>query len=901
MSHKHPTASNENKQEEEKENFDDDKGLQADVNDNDSILLDNNEPTKTYERVVLEGSKIRMSCPHLLPTSITTLTISTHIMPPKSSLAMINRDEALRKQKRFAGASTLKPMLEKKKISEGQPIVHDYEHVKWFRNHVPLLNINHFHHKTKVLLDPSTPPVVIRNPSSSDDEHNNKGENPVIKITELTQKAINPSSKPPQSVAILVNNETLLEENQIQNNLLTNSVKQLQLKQQLLLQTKSSENANEYVQVRKRANMSARGSGQNNTNNVQLRDKEQLASELYINEFGELVINKVSQYFAGKYTCLANHRQSEVLLDVLVNSQAANNVGSERALKLGSADQANAYLKMVRESDRLPSIAHGELIDNSGVYLNSDDHETGNGPIEGRGQQQSAESADNKLSILDQINSGPNGAQNEDNSDVEAKSKNNGTKLTAESLSIEHLSRNEPLLKVERELRSSERDDNILKSKKIDNRDEPETENFETTSDSTKPVVLNEEEKQNKTISSNVRLNLQRIPAQIVESEIIRLDDLKNIPGFLYTKQHLYCPIGHLHWKHIYPLLRPFCPYDPRMVSNKFRCYHLIWRLISRIVSESFTGEQGVSSDCDNSILDILWFKDGNQLNFDNNGREKKSNLNIKLINILEQFSANASLVSSPPEWQHYDEPSGDNSVENYPNLPKANLSSKWICPLRGRTIEIDGVGKESIGRYTCALRMRISKLRGIIQKLYKLNRHGHSHHHPHSHYNRKLPLDSTLLEIDAARRPTNNDISCCNGLDEFSIGGNTTLRQRVKRREEGKEKEGPFKLDAQVSKVAMSTETMETENSTKSNQSPRFDEEMDKVTSQPIKTNSNHPLTKQIAIFKSILEGRFSREQWLEYMGQQLSRLQDPLAVIQSFSLLVAERSGECLCSIKF
>lgn len=900
----------------------------------DSLLVANNEPTKTYERVVLEGSKIRISCPHMLSASITTsITSLTHIKPPENSLATIYRNEVLKKQKQFA-ITTLNPDSEseneREKIWEQRPIVLNSEHVKWFRNHVPLLNVNHFHHQTKMLLDPATSSVVQNTSSSrdegcskvdgdSDDDNINDNDDLVIKITELSQTANSRAKLFGSNTSVA--NETIVGKGQIQNNLLTNSVEQIQQLKQLLSETKTSENANEYAKVRKRANMLARGLRQNNDDgittaapvNEQLLGQGQ-SSDMYINEFGELVINKVSQYFAGKYTCLAYHRQSEVLLDVLVNSQNAN-MGSEQAIKLDGTEQVNADLEMASESNALLSTVQEGLIDNSRIHLNSNDHKTGNGPIEDRDeqQQQSAESADNKLSILDQIRE-PNGAQMEDNFDGEANSKKDET---LEEISLENLSRdgsqyeskNGSYLMVDNKSATLNRDKITLRSKNINDREEQRGGGEPTTLNSLERMALGdgklkkEGESNNASSPTNYRLNYQRLPAQIVKSEIIQLGDLKLIPGFLYSKQHLYCPIGHLQWKLIYPLVRPLCPTDSRMLSNEFRCYHLAWRLILKVVSESISSsERGSPNSCDNSILDILWFKDDDQLDFDTNGREKNANLNIKLINILEKFGDSAGSISLPPERQS--EQNEENIVENYPSLPISNLSTKWICPLRGRTIEIDGVRKDSAGRYTCALRMKISKVREIIQKSYKLS-NNNSHLHPHQyghHYLRQPSLDSSshsdrraLLEIDAANRPSNNDISCCNGQDEFSTA---ILEKPLK--EKGGQQE-PFKLDAQVGKSAMNIETMKPRNSTKSNQSPKSDEEMDRVASRPIKTNGNHPLTKQIAVFKLILEKRFSGEQWLEYMDQQLSRLQDPLAVIQSFSLLVAERSGKCLCSIKF
>lgn len=910
LSRIYPTASETKKREEEKNLYDEEEEL-ADGNDNDSMLLDNNELTRTYERVVLEGSKIRIGCPHLLSIPITTPTISTNIMLPETitSLATRNRNEALKKQKQFAESSMLKTTLEKEKMLARRPILNS-KHVKWFRNHVPLLNVNHFHHQMEaVLVDPTESLVVVQNTTiSSDDEQENNDENSVIKITELSGTASKPNPKPPPSINVLVNNETSLREGQIQNNLLTNSVELLQLKQQQsFLDARTSENANEYVEARKSANMSSGTSEFNNPNNEQSLDKEKSASELYINEFGELVINKVSKYFAGKYTCLAYHGQSEVLLDVLVNSQASNNVRPEKALKLdGSTDQAHVNHKMASES----GIAHEELIDNSGVYLNSDGHRTGNGPIEGRSQQQeSADEADNKSSILDQINREPNGAQNKDNFDGEDKSKGEDeTILSVDSISTKHLSQYKTRM-AGKKLKPPKRGGIIVKPENIDDKIEREAEILETTFDSPKRVILDKNGGvQDVTQSSNYRLNFQRISAQIVKSEIIQLDDLKNIPGFLYSKQHLYCPLGHLQWKHIYPLVKPLCPSDPRVISSEFRCYHLAWRLISMIVSESFSSERNrVSDSCDSSILDILWFKDGDQLEFDTSGIEISSNLNIKLINILEQFSENADFISFSTEstQEHQREKSGEGRIGE--NLTKANMSSKWICPLRGRTIEIDGVRKDSVGRYTCALRMRISKLRKIIHKLYKLNRQGPFHHQYRSNHIKRPSLDTsyldgTLLEIDATARLSGNDISCCNGQDEFSIGGITRSQQQEQQHQDGEDSiKGLFKGDVQAERAPMNIEAIKSEGSIESNQSPKSYEEMDNVTSRAIKTNSDHPLTKQIAIFKSILERRFSREQWLEYMEQQFSRLQDPLAVIQSFSLLVPERPGKCLCSIKF
>lgn len=948
---------------------DDDEEEEEDEEEDDSISAsaNNNRATKTYERVVLEGSKIRISCPHA-PSTITSIPSG----PPETLLATIQRSKALKREKQFA---TDFELAKERRELEQQPIVPIAGQVKWFRNHVPLLNVNHFHHQTSLLVDPTLPPA-LQNKNNNNNYY--EKDYPVIKITKLSptvELKAEPASQTITSASELEGTMLQLREDQIEHNLLMNSVEhqlQLQLKHQQLLSNLgqgSSENANESSssRLRKQANMSARSSTVRSdklkvrTNNEQSErddeeeeEEEKEAAKWHINEFGELVINKVSQYFAGKYTCLTHGRQSEVLLDVLLDD---NDKGPERASKLANTRQVEANPKLMVASDSSTllndEVVEGErksrFIDNSKLYLNFDAQEkSGNGPIESKVEVQLADSAitklnnSNKLGQIEERKSDKtlSGRGEEDNLDRGANFGEDDKTNSAKSLfgkgHVPHKTGNEPLIPATEQkeaLFPVERDDKtILQAGYIDDKDEEQGNEEELFHLDPSKSVLDEAGKKsnngNRNISStNLRSYLQRFTAQVVKSEIIQVADLKLIPGFLYTKQQLYCPIGRLHWNHIYPLVKPLCSSSSNSISVKlgkakseeFRCYHLAWRLISRIVSsQQYVGgekEERKKSpsghNCANTILDIVWFKDGDQLKFDKNGRERGTNLNVKLINSLQLFAEEAagSGGGSISDSSREDEGSvGGGKVAwkggKNGSSPKENLfeSIKWTCPLRGRTIEIDGVRKDNAGRYTCALKLSILKLHQIIQNLRKLNHHVHQHQLRRQSLQQKQQNVSDLSESAVGNSSGvtfhDNDILCCDGQDEFLKMGTTTTTptasSEVIEKQQQQQRFGKIssKLDSQV-KIAMETIDLVGQNSSKSSQSEEFAGEL-------AETNREHSLAKQIAVFEAILAGKVSRSLWLEYTNELLSKLQNPLTAIQTFSFLVAERSGKCLSSIK-
>lgn len=634
--------------------------------------------------------------------------------------------------------------------------------------------------------------------------------------------------------------------------------------------------------------------------------QQQQQKQWYINEFGELVINKATQYSAGKYTCLAGGRQSEVLLDVLMDSFPDK--GSEQAFTMEDVrfERASSDVKVETSAPIQRMVPTSKTTESSSVSveasstesspLNYDDHGAGNGPIERNWQMPDSGGSTKRES---------NSPKGDNENDYEATTKaENGNGLNP--------------LSVDKD--SSLSGPNSIKTLEGDaeNKFEPgQARLFPTDEMPAKSINGPSSLDMRATLDDNTnwgdiwgledaRLNSKKInnatkwrfmpqyrhhPVHLVKTETIQAEDLKLVPGFLYTKHRLNCPVTgqKAHREHIHPLARALCSisvnwHGPKLSAgdtDKLKCYHLVKRLVAEILggtwTESETGQQQHRhpGDCYDPLLEVEWFKNGERLEFDTNGRARDISLNLKLIDFFEQFSVTSNSTGAD-STNNADAGTGNREdsieagteardVRRAAEVLEAKPSSpsrpqiKWTCPLKGRTLEIDGVRKESAGRYTCALRLSISKLDRIIQNLQRLN-------------------EAQWATKRSAAAPHDNDISSC---DEPSPFGCHARSQ-----------------DEQQSSSASGTriESWQTIKSPTGSNVPNLEGTPERVANNLdsiILAGGDSP-ARRAALLESILKRTLAKKPALIYIKQLLSRLRNSLTSIQTFSVVVSERAGK-------
>lgn len=599
----------------------------------------NNLAIRTYERVVLEGSRVRINCPHLTRETPDENGAEDahgvwHSSPRHTTV------EAQAHQQTAGTAQT----------KSGQ--------VKWFRNHVPLLNLNHFQHQ--LLNYPPTAPT---------DEFGTS-----VELASLQALKAAPD-------VIELNQTTELSRTTTSNNQLGQigtASPTISGSRVPLLNSVISENVNEPVDRRKLVNTPRQSSSLHS--NVWAR-------EWYIGKFGELVINKVSQHHSGKYTCLVSGGQSEVLLDVLMDSSTdakqwkaflgANwlepTIVEEN--KPGGAKQASGLDPSV---DMKSHSRSGLVSQESNTFENV--------PIEGQTGR-----------LLDE-NRGV-GVRVENDSRVDGSS--------SIKLNLIRLSRDYPMPVTGSQPASiSMLSSPDGKSSQI----APPRFVEEETLEKTLAPATTSPRCGRKSIQLDVNRNRQFNPVHLVRSEIIQWNDLKSVPGFLYTRQQLHCPVGvdPLQFQAdaivnaLYPGNLRLTPDDDK-IGLRLRYESFAKRLIYHIA----TSRQS-NLNCPPSPLDLIWLKDGAELKFDSNGKESDKILNLRLINTSNHSSDGGNYGSVTPLFSK--EASNSKNVTRFLEGSKS-FGTKLECPFEGQILEIDGMRSDDAGLYTCAFKLNVQKL----------------------------------------------------------------------------------------------------------------------------------------------------------------------------------------------
>lgn len=810
------------------------------------------------------------------------------------------------------------------------------EQVKWFRNHVPLLNLNYFRNYQKE--------------ASRETQHSNSV------APQVTVTAAASLSELNQNVS-----EQQLQEANIEDGRLTIP---------LAIQTtfsadKKEKNLNELDKKRKLLNLpttklatfgyqslevlagdkDATTATQNNGSNEQW----------HINKFGELVINKVSKYFAGKYTCLYGGEQSELLLDVLTdNTDDKNKIGadvegqeenapeaaSKMQFKEETLEQADADTSDGSEDPQRHKKADGDAtnaaldaaFERSSKKRQSgetrklpeefEDSEAGNSQIEAKGPEKVGEDAKSAVG-------GGSGAATSTLADV-------GQPALAEQW------RAFTLYDVSKSVTTTEQPSDFSLDKdssprQINSINTPggdvgrQVRNYFLNVDKI-DAPLNEQPYQFAT--SRLAHHSQRRPLHFDENEIVSSEDLGSIPGLLYTKQQFHCPalrqidlIGYLDGQ-IDHLIGAFCPSNLKSERNfingeNLECHKLARRLIFRLIKidcaryhetldESSFGS--ICAETATSFLDIVWFKDGEQLQFDSNGRSTNPKLNVKLIDLLDRYRA----LNNRRSGEVFSEHRGPRKTNDFLSIAHNNIAAsllnprksrnnnkqrpetttntriKWpACPLKGLTLEIDGIRKDNAGRYTCALKLSIPKLGKVLKSLGQLN--------------------ESSLAIKWANCVRGNDILCCDGpekREEKSEPTGTTMAtfgpyfvsETSNQKTQSFVVEVPLpgrKMGPAFDSVAP-IERPKDENhqhESRHNSTGPINLDENNRMDEAIVLARGDSLSGRITILGSILNASIPSEKFLDYIEQVTtsnSRTSMPFTELQTFTLAVSERPGK-------
>lgn len=537
----------------------------------------------------------------------------------------------------------------------------------------------------------------------------------------------------------------------------------------------------------------------------------QTSPEWYINAFGELIISNVSQYWAGTYTCIVDGTERELVLHVLVASDSSNYHHKIQDTNFKeSLDRHSKSSLVFFDSDKASSF-------DSNYQTNDATQEAGRGSIE---ERKYTDELQERPKLLGQTNN-LQGLRDAHRLFDESGSSNNfpSNELDSITTTVGNVFGEEN--EQQYNLKFAKSGQNLrLKVKPF-----------------AKPAI------RTRNISRS-RRSFRRRPVHLIKSETILMEDLKLISGFLYTKQQLHCPVAGLNNILISRLADALCyssnnakealVEEQSLLDNCRQLAHLIISSLLDIGNNTISNVNRCSS-----LTDITWFRENRRLKFDRNGRGTDTKLNVKLIDIQEQISAQDG--------------ARDKKNTNNQDIigPSSSIRSSSCLPPT-RKLEIDGIRKSNTGHYTCA---------------YKLNK---------STILSKLRAASQLTRSPFVNKWNNfisdNDISYCDEDD-------TSCKMLAS------------STNSQTSSI-LASETKTTLTSVTSGHPLSTTMPINLIEMEP--TSDVVSLHQRLETLKSILTGTIGLNQSLNYIEQALTSMGNPLATVQKFSLVVIDRPGK-------
>lgn len=766
--------------------------------------------------------------------------------------------------------------------------------------------------------------------------------------------------------------------------------------------------------------------GNNRKQNADDDDVDSLEAPLdeqwHVNKYGELVIPGVSRRSAGLFTCVWQGEVSELLLDVLSQENGDDSNGGHEEDR--------------KQLTEVSSSPEGSILVSGGVEAdkNSDEKrhpERDNREVSAKQKKSTLEGDyfSRQISNTNSVawNAKPDSQDQGDNSGVVVSSPKGVVSWIDEATTTTHQSGPARTVKTQR---AEPVELSVGAQQPAGGDDIQQDQDLMSMRQRTLPTNTFRASKQLQARPA------KRRPVHLVETEIVSANDLALIPGLLYTKQQFHCPAlrqadlwSHLNAQMI-PLIKAFC-LDTRDPSQHhldeleiLRCHSLARRLILRLIrggcrwsnhghfgwATSTANEAPNDLACqesETSVLDVVWFKDGQRLAFDGNGKGLEPNPNVKLIDLLHQYSlagvkvedgerlaaggnnleapgAGLSVVSEgqtsgldggaqsttsgvnsdslsqswPPRGLDGMRaaktttttsrliPQGNMKNNNYNNDDNNNhdskeeeeeatgtrtLEMKWpACPLRGMTLEIDGIRRDNGGRYTCALQLSLEKLADILAGLRRLNEPSSAVKWANcAHDNDKSwrPRDEEREETEGGvqveeqrswRGPRSATLSALEGPEKYEpvvVASNQKTAKSSPVGPAGDKLQGapifgprwPRASGAQIEPINGHEERRSRHQTPRhhghhrhhNNKGPK---QQQQPSGAPIDEaivlalGESMQLQERAHALESILNGSATSEKSLSYIKQVvlMSNSSLPLTTLQSFSLIVSERPGK-------
>ena len=226
---------------------------------------------------------------------------------------------------------------------------------------------------------------------------------------------------------------------------------------------------------------------------------------------------------------------------------------------------------------------------------------------------------------------------------------------------------------------------------------------------------------------------LERRPplVQLVESEIVAPNELGSIPGLLYARQQFHCALADEQREQVAALRLQVDSFARRLCRSlaaqaSAECPRLARRLLVGLLSLEREGQPAApSSSGRHAALELVWWKDSQELLFGGSANESSSSknnhteppkqrVNLKLIDSLDDqlAAAGGATLAERANWQH-DNESGPFSAR-FPAARQPHCGP--AAP--GRVLQVEGLRRDDSGRYSCGLRLNAEKLLQIFIRL---------------------------------------------------------------------------------------------------------------------------------------------------------------------------------------
>jgi hypothetical protein len=345
---------------------------------------------KTYEKIVLAGSEVRLVCPHAeipleapRPNSLTTLpTRQTALLEPPPPPQQ-QQQQPLASYSKETKGHTLGPTMPQI-VGGGAKSYDGNEQVRWFRNHVPLPNQNYSPNESRVGSAKAGPRSKHQPPSGGGMTTSAAAASGQHQWQDVALQAI--SSKLNQTAGLMrdekgndssgdgVGSEGNRGLDGSMGHRRKPHTEYTTIHHRTFARTNANElPRNEQFQIHNPQQLAARLDRENIQKNIRVVQYGNTASnenpDWYLGEFGELVHPRIGLGSAGSYTCLHDGKQSEILLDVL--SDENSSLASSSADPLTGDPNPSSILMTGEKIEQMLSSRAGSSVESGPAWLES--------------------------------------------------------------------------------------------------------------------------------------------------------------------------------------------------------------------------------------------------------------------------------------------------------------------------------------------------------------------------------------------------------------------------------------------------------------------------------------------------------------------------------------------------